>query len=76
MNGSKVLNISADKITGNEENYDLKRVKKLIKDEFDIERFLNTFRELVKLHGDCDAKSVFVGCEIINKPKVKYCYNF
>ena len=26
-----------DKITGNEENYDLKRVKKLIKDEFDIE---------------------------------------
>ncbi len=46
------------------------------KDEFDIERFLSTFRELVKLHGDCDAKSVFAGCEIINKPKVKYCNNF
>jgi len=30
----QVLN---DKITGNEENYDLKKVKKLIKDEFDIE---------------------------------------
>ena len=46
------------------------------KDKVDIDKFLKLFCELVMLHGDCDSKSVFVGCEIINNPKVKYCYSF